>query len=137
MYEKRLSGVVIPTITPMHEDGSIDERSLAGFTEYLVQAGVDCLYPNGTNGESLLLSREERETAAEIMVETVAKRIPVFIQCGSMTTAETISHVRHAVRIGADGVGVMSRAYRRIIRFISITFPAAQRATSNPNCWAG
>ena len=97
MYEKRLSGVVIPTITPMHEDGSMDERSLAGFTEYLVQAGVDCLYPNGTNGESLLLSGEERETAAEIMVETVAKRIPVFIQCGSMTTAETISHVRHAV----------------------------------------
>ena len=52
MYKKRLSGVVIPTITPMNEDGSIDERSLASFTEYLVQAGVDCLYPNGTNGES-------------------------------------------------------------------------------------
>ncbi|GAB2046540.1 4-hydroxy-tetrahydrodipicolinate synthase [Agathobaculum sp. TL06] len=111
MYEKRLSGVVIPTITPMHEDGSIDGRSLAGFTEYLVQAGVDCLYPNGTNGESLLLSRKERETVAEIMVKTAAKRIPVFIQCGSMTTAETISHVRHAVKIGADGVGVMSPAF--------------------------
>ena len=66
MYKKRLSGVVIPTITPMNEDGSIDERSLASFTEYLVQAGVDCLYPNGTNGESLLLSREEGEKARDI-----------------------------------------------------------------------
>ena len=111
MYKKRLSGVVIPTITPMNEDGSIDERSLANFTEYLVQAGVDCLYPNGTNGESLLLSQQERESVAEIMVKTAANRIPVFIQCGSMTTAETVSHVQHAARIGADGVGVMSPAF--------------------------
>ena len=35
MYEKRLCGVVIPTITPMNEDGSIDDASLANFTRYL------------------------------------------------------------------------------------------------------
>ena len=54
MYEKRLCGVVIPTITPMNEDGSIDDASLADFTRYLLEAGVNALYPNGTNGESLL-----------------------------------------------------------------------------------
>lgn len=111
MYEKRLSGVVIPTITPMNEDGSIDEKSLANFTEYLIEAGVDCLYPNGTNGESLLLTKEERQKVAEVMVKVNAHRIPVFIQCGSMTTAETVSHVKHAVKIGADGVGVMSPTF--------------------------
>lgn len=111
MNKKRLFGVVIPTITPMNEDGSIDERSLADFTDYLVKAGVNCLYPNGTNGESLLLAKEEREKIAEIMVEANAHRLPVFIQCGSMTTAETASHVRHAEKIGADGVGVMSPAF--------------------------
>ena len=84
MYEKRLSGVVIPTITPMNEDGSIDEKSLANFTEYLIEAGVDCLYPNGTNGESLLLTKEERQKVAEVMVKVNAHRIPVFIQCGSL-----------------------------------------------------
>ena len=58
MYEKRLCGVVIPTITPMNEDGSIDDASLANFTRYLLGAGVNALYPNGTNGESLLLTKE-------------------------------------------------------------------------------
>ena len=58
MYEKRLCGVVIPTITPMNEDGSIDDASLANFTRYLLGAGVNALYPNGTNGESLLQRRK-------------------------------------------------------------------------------
>lgn len=111
MYEKRLFGVVIPTITPMNENGTVDEASVASFCEYLVKAGADAIYPNGTNGESLMLSREERERIAEIMVETNNHRISAFIQCGSMTTDETVSHAKHSVKIGADGIGVMSPAF--------------------------
>lgn len=111
MNGKRLRGVVIPTITPMNEDGSIDDISLVNFTKFLTDAGVNALYPNGTNGESLLLSKEEREHVAEVMAEANAHCLPLFIQCGSMTTAETASHAKHASRIGADGIGVMSPAF--------------------------
>lgn len=111
MYEKRLSGVVIPTITPMNEDGSIDDASLKSFIRFLVRSGVNALYPNGTNGESLLLSKKEREHVAEVMAKENAHRLPLFIQCGSMTTEETASHAKHAVMIGADGVGVMSPVF--------------------------
>ena len=111
MSGKRLRGVVIPTITPMNEDGSIDDASLAGFTRFLMEAGVDALYPNGTNGESLLLTREEREHVAQVMADVNAHRLALFIQCGSMTTGETVSHAKHALKIGADGIGVMSPAF--------------------------
>ena len=111
MYEKRLSGVVIPMITPMNEDGTVDDASLKNFVNFLVDAGSNALYPNGTNGESLMLSQAEREHIAEVIAETNAHRLPLFIQCGSMTTAETASHARHAVQIGADGIGVMSPAF--------------------------
>lgn len=111
MYEKRLRGVVIPTITPMNEDGTIDDASLRSLTDYMVTAGVNALYVNGTNGESLLLTKEEREHVAEVMKESNAHRLPLFIQCGSMTTKETASHAKHAVEIGADGISVMSPAF--------------------------
>lgn len=111
MYEKRMAGVVIPTITPMQEDGSLDLESLQHFTEYLVKTGVDCLYPNGTNGESLLLTQEERQTVAKTMADVNNHRLPLFIQCGSMSTAETVAHVEHAAAIGADGAGIMSPAF--------------------------
>lgn len=111
MYEKRLAGVVIPMITPMNEDSTVDDASLKNFVNFLAEAGADALYPNGTNGESLLLSQAEREHVAEVIAETNNHRLPLFIQCGSMTTAETASHAQHAVKIGADGIGVMSPAF--------------------------
>ncbi len=111
MYEKRLCGVVIPMITPMNEDGTIDDASLKNFTGFLVKAGVQALYPNGTNGESLLLSKEERDHVAEVISEENNHQLPLFIQCGSMTTEETSSHAKHAVQIGADGIGIMSPAF--------------------------
>lgn len=111
MYKKQLRGVVIPTITPMNEDGSIDDISLANYTRFLIEVGVDALYANGTNGESLLFTKEEREHVAETMAGENNHRLPLYIQCGSMTTAETISHAKHAVKIGTDGIGVMSPAF--------------------------
>ena len=111
MDTKRMEGVVIAAITPMNEDGSVDYQGVADFAEYLVQSGVNCLYPNGTNGESLILTREEREKIAEIFVKVSNGRVPVFIQCGAMTTAEAASHAQHAVKIGADGIGVMTPAF--------------------------
>lgn len=111
MYDKRLKGVVIPTILPMNEDSTIDDVSLKNFTKFLVDAGLDALYPNGTNGESLMLKQEEREHVAEVMAEVNNHALPLFIQCGAMTTEETAALAKHAVKIGADGIGVMSPAF--------------------------
>lgn len=135
MYEKRLRGVVIPTVTPMNEDGSIDEASLINYTRFLADAGVDALYPNGTNGESLLLTEAERKCIAETVAKENKQRLPLYIQCGSMTTAETVSHSKHAAEMGADGIGIMSPAffsmdeeallqyYSEVIRELPADFP--------------
>ena len=111
MNEKRMRGLVIPSITPMKENGTIDEEGIANFAEFLVKAGVNCLYPNGTNGESLILEPEEHERIAEIMVKTSNGRVPVFIQCGAMSTQRAIRYALHAVKIGADGIGIMTPAF--------------------------
>lgn len=111
MYDKRLRGVVIPTILPMNEDSTIDNASLRNFTKFLVDAGMNALYPNGTNGESLMLKQEEREHVAEVIAEVNDHALPLFIQCGAMTTEETAALAKHAVKINADGIGVMSPAF--------------------------
>lgn len=111
MYDKRLKGLVIPMITPMNEDGTVDDVSLKKFVDFLADAKVDALYPNGTNGESLMLSEEERKHVAEVINEENKSRVPLFIQCGAITTAQTAALAEHAVRIGCDGVGIMSPAF--------------------------
>lgn len=107
---KRLKGVVCATITPMLEDGSVDFESLRSLVRYLNKVGIHCLYPNGTNGESLSLTKEERERIAEVIVEE-NKTATVYIQCGASSVTESYSHVRHAKACGADGAGLMTPVF--------------------------
>ena len=111
MFKKRMKGLVIACITPMKENGSIDEEGVANFAEFLIKAGVNCLYPNGTNGESLLLEVEEQKRIAEIMVKTSNGRVPVFIQCGAISTEKARQNALNSVEIGADGIGIMTPAF--------------------------
>lgn len=108
---KLLKGVVCANITPMMPDGSVDFESVARLCEHLNQSRIHCLYPNGTNGESLSLTFEERTKIAETIVKTNANRATVYIQCGASTVAESYENVRVAKRIGADGAGLMTPVF--------------------------
>lgn len=108
---KLLHGIVCAMITPMDNRGKLDEESIASLTCHLRDAGIDGLYPNGTNGESLSLTEEERKTVSEIVLSE-AKAIPaVYIQCGSTNIDQTIRLAQHAEKIGADGAGIMTPSF--------------------------
>lgn len=105
---KKLFGVTVAMVTPFDSNDQVDIKALSTLTEMLVTKGVDCLYPCGTTGEMLRLSALERKNVAKTVVETANKRLPVFIHVGAMTLNETIELARHAVEIGADGIGVVT-----------------------------
>lgn len=108
---KRLHGMVCAMITPMKENGEIDFSGIAALCEALAVNGVHCLYPNGTNGESLLLRAEERQAVAQQVAAANRQRCALYIQCGAVTPEETCAHIRHARKIGADGAGVMTPVF--------------------------
>lgn len=108
---KKLYGVITAMTTPFDEKGQVDAEALEQQTEFLIGKGVDCLYPTGTTGEMYLCSAEERELIAETVVKKAAGRVTVFIHVGAMTQDETIRLARHAHKIGADGIGVVTPSY--------------------------
>ncbi len=108
---KTMHGVINAMTTPFNEDGSIDVQSLKNQVNFLIEKGVNCLYPLGTTGEMYLLSTEERKLVAKTVVEEAAHRVTVFIHVGSMTTKEACELAVHARDIGADGVGAVTPSY--------------------------
>lgn len=108
---KRLKYTVCATITPMNDDGSVDLSSAARLISFLLEKGMTCFYPNGTNGESLSLTETEREKIAHAVVEAASPGGTVFIQCGAGSAAQTRENIRRAHRVGADGIGVMSPVF--------------------------
>ena len=108
---KKLYGVITAMTTPFTADGKVDTAALEEQTEYLIEKGIQCLYPCGTTGEMYLMSAEERELVAETVVKKAAGRVTVFIHVGAMPVDETIRLAQHAHKIGADGVGVVTPSY--------------------------
>jgi 4-(2-carboxyphenyl)-2-oxobut-3-enoate aldolase len=51
-------------------------------TAAVVDAGIDVLLTNGTFGEGASVTLDELEAFAEVVVQTVAGRIPVFVGAG-------------------------------------------------------
>lgn len=111
---KKLSGTVIPIVTPMTEDDRIDTDSLKNVVDHCIENGLQCLYPCGTTGEMMYLTTEERKLVAEITVKQAAHRVPVFVHVGSWNQNITIELAKHAVEIGADGIGVVTPAFYKI-----------------------
>lgn len=108
---KHLYNIVIPLVTPLTDDDTIDVPSLERLTEYLIEKGMDCLYPCGTTGEMVYLTDEERMLVTETVVKAAKGRVPVFAQVGAANTASTIKLAKHAVACGADGIGVVTPWY--------------------------
>ena len=58
---KKMKGVITAMTTPFDEHDQVDVKALEEQVEFLIQKGVNCLYPCGTTGEMFNMTPEERE----------------------------------------------------------------------------
>jgi 4-hydroxy-tetrahydrodipicolinate synthase len=106
-------GSLVALITPMRDDGALDEDAFARFVEWQIAEGTNGLVPVGTTGESPTLTHDEHRRIVEITVEVAAHRVPVIAGAGSNSTAEAIDLTRHAHRAGADAALVVTPYYNK------------------------
>ena len=55
---KKLSGIVVPVVTPLTEDDQVDAESLENLVEHCIKGGLQAIYPCGTTGEMMYLTVE-------------------------------------------------------------------------------
>jgi 4-hydroxy-tetrahydrodipicolinate synthase len=106
-------GSLVALITPMSEDGSIDEDAYARLINWQIAEGTQGIVPVGTTGESPTLSHAEHKRVVELAIEVAAKRVPVMAGAGSNSTAEAVGLAQHAKQAGADGVLVVTPYYNK------------------------
>lgn len=95
-------GSMVALVTPMDQDGNIDEVSLRNLIDYHVDNQTDGIVAVGTTGESATLNHEEHCRVIRIVVEQAAGRIPVIAGTGSNSTDEAIEYTSCAKDVGAD-----------------------------------
>jgi len=106
-------GSLVALITPMHEDGSIDEKAFAAFVDWQINEGTSAIVPVGTTGESPTLSHDEHKRVVEIAVKAANGRVPVIAGTGSNSTEEAVGLTRHARKVGADAALIVTPYYNK------------------------
>jgi len=106
-------GSMVALVTPMHDDGTVDEEALAALVEFHIESGTDAIVAVGTTGESATLTVPEHATVIKSIIDLVGKRVPVIAGTGANATAEAIELTAHAKQDGADACLLVTPYYNK------------------------
>jgi 4-hydroxy-tetrahydrodipicolinate synthase len=80
-------------VTPFKKDLSIDFTALSKLVEFNIANGVDYLVINGTTGESVTVSKEERQRIVDVIVSVNKGRVPLVLGLGGNNTSAVIAEI--------------------------------------------
>ncbi|MFN4290228.1 MAG: 4-hydroxy-tetrahydrodipicolinate synthase [Permianibacter sp.] len=106
-------GSIVALVTPMFDDGSVDEASLRRLVDWHVEQGTDAIVAMGTTGESGTLSEDEHLRVVQIVVEQAAGRLPVIAGTGSSSTAKAIALTQAVEKFAIAGTLSVTPYYVR------------------------
>ncbi len=106
-------GSLVALITPMHKDGSVDEKAFAALVDWQINEGTTAVVPVGTTGELPTLNHAEHKRVVEIAIEVAKGRTPVIAGTGSNSTEEAVELTRHAKEAGADAALIVTPYYNK------------------------
>lgn len=107
----KIRGAFPVLITPMTEEQQVDWGGVINNVNYFIDQGVAGIIINGSTGEFVSLTKEEKFQMVETVVKEVNGRIPVMVGTASETTKETIEYTKQAEANGADCVLIINPYY--------------------------
>lgn len=108
-----LSGIFVPNIVPYHADGSIHEEELRRIIRWLGEKGVTGFYPNGSMGEFIRLSYEERRRVVRIVSEEAGGR-PILAGAAEPNVDLVLDMCRYCADLGCRAVSITGPYYYKL-----------------------
>lgn len=106
-------GSMVALVTPMFDDGSIDQESMRGLIDFHVENKTDAIIAVGTTGESATLDMREHCQVLKDVVSYAAGRIPIIAGTGANSTSEAKELTRCAMEAGADAALLVTPYYNK------------------------
>ena len=110
----KICGIYTPNIVPFNDDHSINEDELRRLTAWLIEKGVDGLYPNGSTGEFIRLSFEDRLRVVKIMTEENRGRLPILAGAAEPNSDQVLQACKYYADLGCRAVSVTGPYYYKV-----------------------
>lgn len=114
MNKQPLAGIFTPNITPLDVHGRLDEDKLRGYVDWLIEHGVHGLYPNGSTGEFVRFTPDERKRVIQVVADQTRGRVPILAGAAEANVEETIRACDTYGELGCRAVAIVAPFYYRL-----------------------
>lgn len=106
MNRNNFRGTGVALVTPFTKTGEIDYDAFGRVIEHVLAGGigVDYLVPIGTTGESVTLSKAEKQAIFKFVVEKTNNRVPIVAGIGGNNTREILDAYEHTDLTGISAI---------------------------------
>lgn len=111
MKLEKTHGLVAAPPTAFLDNGAVDYTAIGPLAEHLHAQGVIGVFVNGTTGESMSLTTDERERTTEAWRAVLPAGMKLFVHAGHNSPVDAVRLAAHAQRTGADAVAVIAPGF--------------------------
>jgi 4-hydroxy-tetrahydrodipicolinate synthase len=108
-----ISGIFVPNIVPYDARGRIDEDELRRIIRWLAAKEVTGFYPNGSMGEFIRLSYEERRRVVKIVAEEAGGR-PILAGAAEPNVDLVLEMCAYCADLGCRAVSITGPYYYKL-----------------------
>jgi len=87
---EKFTGTGVALVTPFNADKSVDYKSLTKLVKHVIKGKADYVVVLGTTGESVTLTKHEKEKIVSHVVKDVLGRVPVVLGLGGNNTMDIL-----------------------------------------------
>ena len=106
---------VIPAFYACYDkEGNISPEGVQALTKYFVEKGVKGVYVNGSSGECIYQSVEDRKIVLENVMKAAEGKLTVIAHVACNNTKDSMELARHAESLGVDEIAAIPPIYFRL-----------------------
>ena len=109
---KAFTGIFCPNIVIFDGQGKINYPEMERYINWLIEAGIHGLYPNGSTGEFVRLSWEERQDVVRLICEVNQGRVPVLAGASEANLRDVLKMTEFYAGLGGvDAISLVPPYY--------------------------
>ena len=90
----KFKGTGVALVTPFRKEGEVDFNALQKLVEFQIENGVNYLVVQGTTGESVTLTDEEKVSVLEYIIDITKNRVPIVLGVGGNNTSNVVQQIK-------------------------------------------
>lgn len=110
----KYKGVIPAFYACYDEEGNISPKGVQALTKYFVEKGVKGVYVNGSSGECIYQSVEDKKIVLDNVMKAAEGKLTVIAHVACNNTKDSMELARHAESLGVDAIAAIPPIYFRL-----------------------